>query len=95
MHGDQVVTRAFVKLKIVVVHQPNILVVGDTENYVYGSAGCGIDHTMKIDVETMRAAVYRVCNISHQEFWNTYEVESSVVTKNGKACTVTPPKDLQ
>lgn len=92
MHGDQVVTRAFVKLKIVVVHQPNILVVGDTENYVYGSAGCGINHTMTIDVETMRAAVYRVCNISHQEFWNTYEVESSVVTKNGtKDDNITPP----
>jgi hypothetical protein len=91
MHGDQVVTRAFVKLEIVVVHQPNILVVEDQVNYVYGSAGCGIDHTLKVDVETMRAAVYRVCNISHEEFWNTYEVESSVVTKNGKACTVTPP----
>lgn len=95
MHGDQVVTRAFVKLEIVVVHQPNILVVGDTENYVYGSNGCGIDHTMKIDVETMRAAVYRVCNISHEEFWNTYEVESSVVYKNGtkpeNVVSVTPP----
>ncbi len=91
MHGDQVVTRAFVKLEIVVVHQPNILVVEDQVNYVYGSAGCGIDHTLKVDVETMRAAVYRVCNISHEEFWNTYEVESSVVTKNGEACTVTPP----
>ena len=95
MHGDQVVTRAFVKLEIVVVHQPDILVVGDTENYVYGSAGCGKDHTMKIDVETMRAAVYRVCNISHEEFWNTYEVESSVVYKNGtkpeNVVSVTPP----
>lgn len=95
MHGDQVVTRAFVKLEIVVVHQPNILVVGDTENYVYGSNGCGINHTMKIDVETMRAAVYRVCNISHEEFWNTYEVESSVVYKNGtkeeNKVEVTPP----
>jgi len=95
MHGDQVVTRAFVKLEIVVVHQPDILVVGDTENYVYGSAGCGKDHTMKIDVETMRAAVYRVCNISHEEFWNTYEVKSSVVYKNGtepeNIVSVTPP----
>ena len=96
MHGDQVVTRAFVKLEIVVVHQPNILVVEDQVNYVYGSAGCGIDHTLKIDVETMRAAVYRVCNISHEEFWNTYEVESSVVYKNGtkpeNVVSVTPPR---
>ena len=96
MHGDQVVTRAFVKLEIVVVHQPNILVVEDQVNYVYGSAGCGIDHTLKVDVETMRAAVYRVCNISHEEFWNTYEVESSVVYKNGtkpeNIVSVTPPR---
>ena len=93
MHGDQVVTRAFVKLEIVVVHQPDILVVGDTENYVYGSNGCGIDHTMKIDVETMRAAVYRVCNISHEEFWNTYKVdeEKTGVTKNGKKFTMSLP----
>ncbi len=95
MHGDQVVTRAFVKLEIVVVHQPDILIVEDQVNYVYGSAGCGIDHTLKIDVETMRAAVYRVCNISHEEFWNTYEVESSVVYKNGtkpeNKVNVTPP----
>lgn len=95
MHGDQVVTRAFVKLEIVVVHQPDILIVEDQVNYVYGSAGCGIDHTLKIDVETMRAAVYRVCNISHEEFWNTYEVESSVVYKNGSkpenVVSVTPP----
>jgi hypothetical protein len=91
MHGDKVVTRAFVKVEIVVVRQPNITVDGGKENYVYGSNGCGKDHTMTIPVETMRAAVYRVANISHEEFWNLYEVESSVVTKNGKACTVTPP----
>ena len=91
MHGDQVVTRAFVKLEICVVHQDNILVVDDTVNYVYGSAGCGKDHELVIDVETMRARVYRVCNISHEEFWNTYEIESSVVTKNGEDCNVTPP----
>jgi hypothetical protein len=91
MHGDQVVTRAFVKLKIVVVHEPNILVVNDAVNYVYGSDGCGKEHKLVIDVERMRAQVYRVLNISHEEFWNTYKVESSVVTKNGKACNVTAP----
>ena len=91
MHGDQIVTRAFVKIEIVVVHQPDITVDGGMENYVYGSAGCGKNHTMKIDVETMRAAVYRVANISHEEFWNTYDMESSVVTKNGETCSVTPP----
>ncbi len=91
MHGDQVVTRAFVKLEIVVVHEPNILVVNDAVNYVYGSDGCGKEHKLVIDVERMRAQVYRVLNISHEEFWNTYEVESSVVTKNGKACNVTAP----
>ena len=91
MHGNEVVTRAFVKLEIVVVHQDDIHIVETTQNYVYGSNGCGKDHKLVIDVETMRAAVYRVCNISHEEFWNTYEVESSVVTKNGKSCTVTPP----
>lgn len=91
MHGDKVVTRAFVKVEIVVVRQPNITVDGGKENYVYGSNGCGKSHTMTIPVETMRAAVYRVCNISHEEFWNLYEVESSVVTKNGDECTVTPP----
>ena len=91
MHGDQVVTRAFVKLEIVVVHEPNILVVNDAVNYVYGSDGCGKEHKLVIDVERMRAQVYRVLNISHEEFWNTYEVESSVVTKNGKACDVTAP----
>ena len=91
MHGDQVVTRAFVKLEIVVVHEPNILVVNDAVNYVYGSDGCGEEHKLVIDVERMRAQVYRVLNISHEEFWNTYEVESSVVTKNGKACDVTAP----
>lgn len=80
MHGDVVVTRAFVKLKIVVVHQDDILVVGGTENYVYGEDGCGVKHTMKIDVEKMRAQVYRVCNISHEEFWNTYAIDK---TKTG------------
>lgn len=80
MHGDQVVTRAFVKLKIVVVHQDDILVVGGSENYVYGEDGCGVKHTMKIDVEKMRAQVYRVCNISHEEFWNTYAIDK---TKTG------------
>jgi len=91
MHGDQVVTRAFVKVEIVVVHEPDILVVNDAVNYVYGSDGCGKEHKLVIDVERMRAQVYRVLNISHEEFWNTYEVESSVVTKNGKACNVTAP----
>lgn len=91
MHGDQVVTRAFVKLEIVVVHEPDILVVNDAVNYVYGSDGCGKEHKLVIDVERMRAQVYRVLNISHEEFWNTYEVKSSVVTKNGNACNVTAP----
>lgn len=94
MHGDVIVTRAFVKLEIVVVHEPNILVVNDAVNYVYGSDGCGKEHKLVIDVERMRAQVYRVLNISHEEFWNTYEVdkEKTGVTKNGEKFTMTLPK---
>ena len=54
--------------------------------------------TYKYDVPFIRDNVYRILetstgnvSISHEEFWNTYELSSSSVTKNGVTHTMTVP----
>ncbi len=83
MHGDNIVTRAFIKLRISVVKEyDDINVTGDVKNV---TLGCPEDKvSMEYTEEEFRAQIYRVLDIAHVDFWNIYEYDNSWVEKDGK-----------
>ena len=83
MHGDEIVTHAFVKLLITVVKSDVDFTV-DEDNSKDEKLVCNLDVTRVIGVETLREAVYGRLNINHVEFWNNYEQTAAYVTKDGE-----------
>lgn len=78
MHGENIVTRAFIKLVISVKKaSDNISIMDKEENFVVECPDTPV--TMKYDVEKLRKDLYRVLNISHVDFWDLYEVEEAYV----------------
>lgn len=78
MHGENIVTRAFIKLVISVKKaSDNISIMDKVENFVVECPDTPV--TMKYDVEKLRKDLYRVLNISHVDFWNLYKVEEAYV----------------
>lgn len=70
MHGDEIVTHAFVKLLITVVKSDVDFTVeaeGTTKELI-----CDLKVNRVIGVEILREAVYGRLNINHVEFWNNY-----------------------
>lgn len=77
-HGENIVTRAFIKLVISVKKaSDNISIMDNQKEFVVRCPNT--PETMKYDVEKLRKDLYRVLNISHVDFWNLYEVEEAYV----------------
>lgn len=91
-HGENIVTRAFIKL-VISVKKPteSISIMDNQKEFVVKCPDTKV--TMKYDVEKLRKDLYRVLNISHVDFWNLYDVEEAYVKKDGKVLTTfpTPP----
>lgn len=94
MHGENIVTRAFIKLVISVKKaSDNISIMDKVENFVVECPDTPVT-TMKYDVEKLRKDLYRVLNISHVDFWKLYDVEKAYVKKNGKDLAAFPVPKL-
>ena len=83
MHGNEIVTHAFVKLIITVVKSDVDFTV-DEDKPKDEKLICNLDVERTIGVETLREAVYGRLNINHVEFWNNYAQTDAYVTKDGK-----------
>lgn len=78
MHGENIVTRAFIKLVISVKKaSDNISIMDNQKEFVVECPDTPV--TMKYDVEKLRKDLYRVLNISHVDFWDLYKVEEAYV----------------
>ena len=92
-HGENIVTRAFIKLVISVKKaSDNINIMDNQKEFVVKCPDTKA--TMKYDVEKLRKDLYRVLNISHVDFWNLYDVEKAYVKKNGKDLATFPAPQL-
>lgn len=92
-HGENIVTRAFIKLVISVKKaSDNICIMDNQKEFVVKCPDT--KETMKYDVEKLRKDLYRVLNISHVDFWNLYDVEKAYVKKNGKDLAAFPVPTL-
>lgn len=91
-HGENIVTRAFIKLVISVKKaSDNISIMDNQKEFVVKCPDTKA--TMKYDVEKLRKDLYRVLNISHVDFWNLYDVKEAYVKKDGKKiATVLAPQ---
>ena len=93
MHGENIVTRAFIKLVISVKKaSDNISIMDNQKEFVVKCPDT--KETMKYDVEKLRKDLYRVLNISHVDFWNLYDVEKAYVKKDGKDFATFPAPTL-
>lgn len=92
-HGENIVTRAFIKLVISVKKaSDNISIMDNEKKFVVKCPDT--KETMKYDVEKLRKDLYRVLNISHVDFWNLYDVEKAYVKKDGKDLATFPVPQL-
>ena len=92
-HGENIVTRAFIKLVISVKKaSDNISIMDNQKEFVVKCPDT--KETMKYDVEKLRKDLYRVLNISHVDFWNLYDVEKAYVKKDGKDLATFPAPQL-
>lgn len=93
MHGENIVTRAFIKLVISVDKAyDNISIMDNQKEFVVKCPGT--KETMTYNVEKLRKDLYRELNISHVDFWNLYDVEEAYVKKNGKDLATFPVPQL-
>ncbi len=93
MHGENIVTRAFIKLVISVEKAyDNISIMDNKKEFVVKCPDT--KETMTYDVEKLRKDLYRVLNISHVDFWNLYDVEEAYVKKDGKDLATFPVPQL-
>ena len=94
-HGDNIVTRAFIKLLITVdkTYAP-INVTDNISNVVYQCPETEVK--LAYTEEKLREDLYRVLNIDHVSFWNTYAFDRAYVNKDGKkVATITAPELLE
>ena len=92
MHGNNIVTRAFIKLIISVDKTYEPINVSDNNiNVVLACPETKV--TMAYNEEKLRSDVYRVLNIDHVSFWNMYQFDKAYVQKNSKdVTTITVPE---
>ncbi|HHX36295.1 MAG TPA: cell surface protein, partial [Gammaproteobacteria bacterium] len=93
--SGNVVRRAFVKVKIGVKRTEDILVGKAAYDLLYDCEG---EASYVLDEVFIRENVYRVIantqgqvSMSHEEFWNMYEFDKAVVTKDGYTKSMTAP----
>ena len=93
MHGENIVTRAFIKLVISVKKaSDNISIMDNEEEFVVKCPDT--PETMTYNVEKLRKDLYRVLNISHVDFWNLYDLDKAYVKKDGKDFATFPVPKL-
>ena len=93
MHGENIVTRAFIKLVISVDKAyDNISIMDNQKEFVVECPDT--KETMTYNVEKLRKDLYRVLNISHVDFWNLYDFDKAYVKKNGKDFATFPAPKL-
>lgn len=93
MHGENIVTRAFIKLVISVDKAyDNISIMDNQKEFVVKCPDT--KETMTYNVEKLRKDLYRVLNISHVDFWNLYDFDKAYVKKNGKDLAAFPAPKL-
>lgn len=93
--SGNVVRRAFVKVQISVKKTEDILVGKAAYDLLYDCEG---EASYELDEVFIRENVYRVIentqgqvSLSHEEFWNMYEFDKAVVTKDGYTTSMTAP----
>lgn len=92
--AGNVVRRAFVKVQIGV-DKSTDLTVGTSHDLVFLCNNTSA--TYELNEDYIRENVYRVItngketSLSHEEFWNIYEFDTSVVTKNGQPSGINVP----
>lgn len=93
MHGDNIVTRAFIKLVITGERMADMPVYDDVQSAVLSCPETRIDRAISEDKLT---DLYAALNITKEEFWSVYGVEEvkTTVTKNGKANTDIPAPEM-
>lgn len=89
MHGDEIVTHAFVKLLITVVKSDVDFTVEAEETTK--ELICDLKVNRVIGVEILREAVYGRLNINHVEFWNNYKQSDAYVKKDGEVVDFPTP----
>lgn len=93
MHGENIVTRAFIKLVISVDKAyDNISIMDNQKEFVVKCPDT--KETMTYNVEKLRKDLYRVLNISHVDFWNLYDFDKAYVKKDGKDFATFPAPKL-
>lgn len=93
MHGENIVTRAFIKLVIFVDKAyDNISIMDNQKEFVVKCPDT--KETMTYNVEKLRKDLYRVLNISHVDFWNLYDFDKAYVKKDGKDFATFPAPKL-
>lgn len=93
MHGENIVTRAFIKLVISVDKAyDNISIMDNQKEFVVKCPDT--KETMTYNVEKLRKDLYRVLNISHVDFWNLYDFDKAYVKKDGKDFATFPVPKL-
>ena len=93
MHGENIVTRAFIKLVISVDKAyDNISIMDNQKEFVVKCPDT--PETMTYNVEKLRKDLYRVLNISHVDFWNLYDFDKAYVKKDGKDFATFPAPKL-
>ena len=92
-HGENIVTRAFIKLVISVDKAyDNISIMDNQKEFVVKCPDT--KETMTYNVEKLRKDLYRVLNISHVDFWNLYDFDKAYVKKDGKDFAAFPAPKL-
>ena len=92
-HGENIVTRAFIKLVISVDKAyDNISIMDNQKEFVVKCPDT--KETMTYNVEKLRKDLYRVLNISHVDFWNLYDFDKAYVKKDGKDFATFPAPKL-
>lgn len=95
MHGENIVTRAFIKLVITGERQGDMTVSDEVQNVVLSCPETPIVRTIGTD-STLLKDLYTALNIDEKEFWAVYGVEkvTTTVQKNGKANSDIPAPEL-
>lgn len=93
MHGENIVTRAFIKLVITGDREPDMTICDEVQSAVLACPDTKIERAIsEADLE----ALYKALNITKEEFWAVYGVKevTTTVQKNGEDNTVIPAPEM-
>lgn len=93
MHGENIVTRAFIKLVITGEREADMTVYDEVQSAVLSCPETRIDRAISEDLFT---DLYAALNITKEEFWAVYGVKevTTTVQKNGEDNKVIPAPEM-